>query len=45
MEPLLVKAVSNSDGPSKQVQRVAGRTVIVSRDHARGFLIYTISAR
>jgi hypothetical protein len=45
MNPLVAQVVSDPTGKTRVVRRVAGRTVSVSRDPKRGFLIYAIAAR
>ena len=44
-EPMLARVVADPSGRTRVVQRVAGRTVSVTRDPKRGFLIYAIAAR
>jgi hypothetical protein len=44
VEPLVAKVAADPSGRTKLTQRVAGRTVLVSRDPKRGYLFYTISA-
>jgi hypothetical protein len=44
VESLVAKVAADPSGRTKLSQRVAGRTVLVSRDPKRGYLFYTISA-
>ncbi len=43
--PLIARVAADPTGKTRFVQRVAGRTVYVSRDPARGFLVYAIAAK
>jgi hypothetical protein len=45
MEPLVARVAADPSGRTRIHRRVAGRTVNVTRDPERGFLIYAIAAR
>jgi hypothetical protein len=45
MDPLIARVAADPTGETRIVQRVAGRTVMVTRDPERGFLIYAITAQ
>ncbi len=45
VDPLIARVAADPTGKTRIVQRVAGRTVYVTRDPARGFLVYAIAAK